>query len=166
MSEAVNTVGGVRTLPGGVTVAEIAIRSMEERDIPRAVEIESAIMGPKKSTTLRGSLTAYIAKGERNACLVAEAGGKVVGFLVGDIRAWDFGEDQEIGWIRIVGIDPAFQGHGVGKALGEALMRYFETRGVTTVRTTVEWDSGDLIAYFRTLGVERSGFIGLEKHLE
>src|SRR2546427_13001497 len=139
---------------------------MEERDIPRAVEIESAIMGPKKSTTLRGSLTAYLSKGERNACLVADAGGKVVGFLVGDIRAWDFGEDQEIGWIRIVGIDPGFQGHGGGKALGEALMRYFGNSGITTLRTTVEWDSGDLIAYFRTLGFARSGFIGLERHLE
>ncbi len=147
-------------------MAGIAIRPMEERDIPRAVEIESAILGAKRSTTLRGSLTAYLAKGERNACLVAELEGKVVGFLVGDIRAWDFGEDQEIGWIRIVGIDPAYQGHGVGKALGDALMRYFETRGITTVRTTVEWDSGDLIAYFRTLGFERSGFIGLEKRLD
>ena len=147
-------------------MAEITIRPMEERDIPRAVEIETAILGPKRSMTLRGSLTAYLAKGERNASIVAEAEGKVVGFLVGDVRAWDFGEDQEIGWIRIVGIDPAYQGHGVGKALGAALMRYFETRGITTVRTTVEWDAGDLIAYFRTLGFERSGFIGLEKHLE
>src|SRR3989441_13303292 len=147
-------------------MAEITIRPMEERDIPRAVEIETAILGPKRSMTLRGSLTAYLAKGERNASIGAEAEGKVVGFLVGDVRAWDFGEDQEIGWIRIVGIDPAYQGHGVGKALGEALMRYFETRGVTTVRTTVEWDAGDLIAYFRTLGFVRSGFIGLEKHLE
>jgi len=147
-------------------MANVSIRTMEERDIPRAVEIETAIMGAKRSTTLRGSLTAYLGKGERNACLVAESDGKVVGFLVGDVRTWDFGEDQEVGWIRIVGIDPSFQGHGVGKALGEALMRYFETRGVTTVRTTVEWDAGDLIAYFRTLGFERSGFIGLEKHLE
>jgi len=147
-------------------MANVSIRTMEERDIARAVEIESAIMGSKRSTTLRGSLTAYLNKGERNACLVAEADGKVVGFLVGDVRTWDFGEDQEVGRIRIVGIDPSFQGHGVGKALGEALMRYFETRGVTTVRTTVEWDAGDLIAYFRTLGFQRSGFIGLEKHLE
>ncbi len=147
-------------------MANVSIRTMEERDIPRAVEIETAIMGAKRSTTLRGSLTAYLGKGERNACLVAESDGKVVGFLVGDVRTWDFGEDQEVGWIRIVGIDPSFQGHGVGKALGEALMRYFETRGVTTVRTTVEWDAGDLIAYFRTLGFQRSGFIGLEKHLE
>src|SRR5206468_7815822 len=130
----------------GVARAGIAIRPMEERDIPRAVEIESAILGAKKSTTLRGSLTAYLAKGERNACVVAEAEGKVVGFLVGDIRAWDFGEDQEIGWIRIVGIDPAFQGHGVGNALGDALMRYFETRGMTTVRTDVGLDFGGLIS--------------------
>ncbi len=147
-------------------MADVAIRPMEERDIPRAVEIESVIMGAKRSTTLRGSLTAYLAKGERNACLVAESEGRVVGFLVGDIRTWDFGEDQEIGWIKIVGIDPAYQGHGVGKALGEALLRYFEERGVKTVRTTVEWDAGDLVAYFRTLGFERSGFIGLEKTLD
>jgi ribosomal protein S18 acetylase RimI-like enzyme len=150
----------------GPAVANLTIRPMEERDVPRAVEIESAILGPKRSTTLRGSLTAYLAKGERNACLVAEAEGRVVGFLVGDVRTWDFGEDQEVGWIRIVGIDPAYQGRGAGKALGEALMRYFGTRGVTTVRTTVEWDSVDLITYFRTLGFERSGFIGLEKRLE
>ena len=70
-------------------MAEITIRPMEERDIPRAVEIETAILGPKRSMTLRGSLTAYLAKGERNASIVAEAEGKVVGFLVGDVRAWD-----------------------------------------------------------------------------
>ena len=56
-------------------MAEITIRPMEERDIPRAVEIETAIMGPKRSTTLRGSLTAYLATGERNASIVAEAEG-------------------------------------------------------------------------------------------
>ena len=54
-------------------MANITIRTMEETDIPRAVEIESAIMGAKRSTTLRGSLTAYLAKGERNACLAAES---------------------------------------------------------------------------------------------
>ena len=147
-------------------MADVTIRPLQETDIPRAVEIEAAIMGARRSTTLRGSLTAYLARGEQGACLAAEADGKLVGFLVGDVRAWDFGEDQEVGWIKIVGIDPAYQGHGVGKALGEALMRYFGTRGVTTVRTTVEWDAGDLIADFRTLGFERSGFIGLEKHLD
>jgi len=146
-------------------VAEIKIRPLEEKDISRAVEIESAILGPRRSTTLRGSLTAYLAKGDRQASIAAEMDGKLVGFLIGDVRTWDFGEDQEVGWIKIIGIDPAHQGHGIGKALGEALLKYFKQREITTVRTTVEWDAADMIAYFRSLGFERSGHIGLEKHL-
>lgn len=45
-------------------------------------------------------------------------------------------------------------------------MKYFQERGITKVRTTVEWDAGDLITYFRALGFERSGFIGLERTLD
>jgi len=147
-------------------VSEVRIRPLEERDIARSVEIESAILGSKRSATLRGSLTAYLAKGDRNACLAAETDGTLVGFLIGEVRTWDFGEDQEVGWIKIVGIDPAHQGKGIGKALGEALLKYFQEREIRTVRTAVDWDAADMIAYFRTLGFERSGHIGLEKRLD
>ena len=77
-------------------MSEVRIRPLEEKDIPRAVEIESAILGSKRSATLRGSLTAYLAKGDRNACLAAEMDGTLVGFLIGEVRTWDFGEDQEV----------------------------------------------------------------------
>ncbi|MEK6911522.1 MAG: GNAT family N-acetyltransferase [Candidatus Thermoplasmatota archaeon] len=147
-------------------MSEVRIRPLEEKDIPRAVEIESAILGSKRSATLRGSLTAYLAKGDRNACLAAEMDGTLVGFLIGEVRTWDFGEDQEVGWIKIVGIDPAHQGKGIGKALGEALLKYFQEREIRTVRTAVDWDAADMIAYFRSLGFERSGHIGLEKELD
>lgn len=147
-------------------MSEIKIRPLEEKDIARCVDIETAILGLKRSATLRGSLTAYLAKGDRNACLAADLDSKLAGFLIGEVRTWDFGEDQEVGWIKIVGIDPAYQGRGIGKALGDALLHYFQEREIKTVRTTVEWNAGDLIAYFRTLGFERSGFIGLEKSLD
>lgn len=147
-------------------MSEVRIRPLEEKDIPRAVEIESAILGSKRSATLRGSLTAYLAKGDRNACLAAEMDGTLLGFLIGEVRTWDFGEDQEVGWIKIVGIDPAHQGKGIGKALGEALLKYFQEREIRIVRTAVDWDAADMIAYFRSLGFERSGHIGLEKRLD
>ncbi len=147
-------------------MSEVTIRPLEERDIGRCVEIETAILGPKRSATLRGSLTAYLAKGDRNACLGAVDDGKLAGFLIGEVRTWDFGEDQEVGWIKIVGIDPGYQGKGIGRALGEALLKYFKEREIATVRTTVEWDAADMIAYFRSLGFERSGHLGLEKRLD
>lgn len=66
-------------------MAATKVRPLEEKDIPRAVEIETAVLGGKRPSTLRGSLTAYLAKGERDACLAAEVDGKLVGFLVGDV---------------------------------------------------------------------------------
>src|SRR3990172_2860485 len=72
---------------------------------------------------------------------------------------------SEVGWIRAIGVDPEFQGHGVGRALGNALLARFRARGVRTVRTLVEWHAGDVIAYFKDLGFDRSRPVALEKAL-
>jgi L-amino acid N-acyltransferase YncA len=53
-------------------------------------------------------------------------------------------------------------GKGIGKTLGEALIRYFKGEGIKEVYTTVQWDSGDLIAFFKSIGFDKSGFINLE----
>ena len=70
-----------------------------------------------------------------------------------------------MGWIKTVGVDPAFQGHGVGKALGDALLKHFREKGVARVRTLVEWHAGDMIAYLKSIGFDRSDLIPLEKRL-
>ncbi|HLA46990.1 MAG TPA: GNAT family N-acetyltransferase, partial [Thermoplasmata archaeon] len=72
---------------------------------------------------------------------------------------------RDVGWIKVVGVDPAFQGQGVGKALGEALLKYFKEKGVERVRTLVEWHAGDMIAYFKSIGFDRSDLIPLERKL-
>src|SRR2546426_73376 len=65
--------------------------------------------------------------------------------------------------VKIIRVDPAFQGHGVGKALGEALLKHFKEKGVAIVRTLVEWHAGDMIAYLKGLGFDRSDLIPLER---
>jgi ribosomal protein S18 acetylase RimI-like enzyme len=95
-------------------------------------------------------------------CLVAEAEGVVVGFILGDIRGWEFAIPKS-GWIEIVGVDPDFQGQGIARELIGKLGRYFRNQNVERIMTMVNWNEGGLVGFFRSLGFERSEFILLEK---
>ena len=94
-------------------------------------------------------------------CLVAEKNGKVAGFIIGFIKEWSFGVERS-GWIEMIEVDPKQMGEGIGKNLGEALIKYFKERGIKEVYTTLNWDSGDLIAFFKSIGFDKSNFINLE----
>jgi N-acetylglutamate synthase-like GNAT family acetyltransferase len=57
-------------------------------------------------------------------------------------------------------------GKGIGKALGENLLEHFRSRGIKNIFTQARWDSGDLLAFFKSIGFDRSDFINLEKRLK
>lgn len=55
--------------------------------------------------------------------LGAEIDGKLVGFVFAEIRLWEFGRGEKTGLIKVLGIDPEYQGRGIGRKLGETLLR-------------------------------------------
>ena len=146
-------------------MAKIKIRPLAEADVPGIERIEKAITKSPRTSALGRHVREQLKRGDAKACLAAEVDGALAGFIIGDVRPWEFGTDREVGWVKVVGVDPAAQGHGVGKALGDALLAYFKERRVERVRTLVEWHSGDMIAYFKTLGFDRSDLITLEREL-
>ena len=58
-------------------------------------------------------------------------------------------------------MDPEHMGSGLGAALAEALFEALAKRGVDEVFTSVRWDSGDMLAFFRKIGFDQSPFINL-----
>jgi ribosomal protein S18 acetylase RimI-like enzyme len=61
----------------------------------------------------------------------------------------------------MVEVDPKYMGQGVGKELGRSLLSSFKNVGITEVYTSVRWDSGDLIEFFKSIGFKKSSFINL-----
>ena len=143
----------------------VKIRRLAEADIPAIEKIEKTITKSARTSSLGKHVREQLKRGYAEACLAAEVDGKFAGFIIGDIRPWEFGEDRDVGWLKTVGVDPAFQGHGVGKALGDALLKHFKEKGVALVRTLVEWHAGDMIAYLKSIGFNRTDLIPLEKRL-
>jgi ribosomal protein S18 acetylase RimI-like enzyme len=95
---------------------------------------------------------------------VAVRDGKVVGFVLGEVKGEGFGVPQS-GWIEVVGVDPQAMGQGVGKSMIEKLFAAFRTKGIANVYTTVRWDAADMLSFFKAVGFGRSDFINLTRQL-
>jgi ribosomal protein S18 acetylase RimI-like enzyme len=131
--------------------------------IEKSIEEERDIVGGERLSYLEETARHRIERGQ--PCLGAEVNGKLVGFVLGEVRTWEFGSGERTGWIEVVAIDPEFWGLGIGRRLGEALLAKFSERGVVRVRTLVDSYSGELIAYFRSLGFQILNMLPLEKQL-
>ncbi|UCH89995.1 MAG: GNAT family N-acetyltransferase [Thermoplasmata archaeon] len=141
------------------------IRPLSMKDLDDIIKIEKSIFKGRRKSLWENGARYYIEQGEAQLNLGAELDGELVGFIIGDIRQSEFGLEEKIGWVKVLGVAPAHQGVGIGGKLGFELMENFKRQGVKTVKTFVEWDSGDLITYFKSVGFGRDSMISLVKKL-
>jgi N-acetylglutamate synthase-like GNAT family acetyltransferase len=94
--------------------------------------------------------------------LVAEVGGKVVAFILGDVSGWEFGVPETIGWIDTIGVEPDYQKKGLATALAHELVNNLRAMGVKTIYTLVSWNDWDLLQFFHAIGFTRGDMINLE----
>jgi ribosomal protein S18 acetylase RimI-like enzyme len=142
---------------------KLLIRPLELRDREAIFEIQEAITKHKADKDWAEMVENYITNSGETS-LVAEFDGKVAGFMLGEIKTYGFGV-AESGWIEVIGVHPRFMGGGIGKKLGNELIKIFEEKKVKHIFTSVRWDSGDLVAFFKSIGFDRSNLINLEKKL-
>ena len=146
---------------------DITVRPMNEKDIIQAADIHRGVvregLGQSTNYPIENLFKSFIKKSPKT-CIIAEKENKVVGFVIGSIKEWGFGVERS-GWIEFVEVDPKFMGIGIGKTLGKSLIKIFKNEGIKEVYTSVKWDSGDLIAFFKSIGFDKSSFINLEKEL-
>lgn len=141
----------------------ITVRRMHTQDAEDVLRIDEKITGTPNEAQWESRIIDQMTRNPLG-CLVAEAGGKVVGFIFGEIRGWEFAIPKS-GWIEIVGVDPEYHKKGVARALIEKLHVFFRNHNVERVMTMVNWNDGGLVSFFRTLGFERSEFIILDKEV-
>ena len=94
----------------------------------------------------------------------AEGPAPILGFIVGEVRAWEFGS-APCGWVLALSVEPRARLRGTGQALFEALSVEFNKAGVTKMRTMVARDNQLHLLFFRSEGMMAGPYIQLEKDL-
>ena len=142
----------------------IKIRNIEARDVPQIVAIQESIIQKKVTKKWIQTVKDHLQKLEGRG-FVALKDGRVVGFIIGGIKGEGFGLEQS-GWLEVIEVHPKQMGIGIGRALADKLFHFFKKKGIHDIYTTVGWDAGDMLSFFKSLGFDRSTFINLRKYLD
>ena len=142
----------------------IKIRKIRAEDFSEIVAIQESILQKKVSKKWVQMVEHHLKKQEALG-FVALKDGQVVGFIIGEIKGEGFGLEQS-GWIEVVGVHPRQMGVGIGRILAEKLFSFFKKEGIHDIHTSVRWDAGDMLSFFKAIGFDRSPFINLRKHLD
>jgi ribosomal protein S18 acetylase RimI-like enzyme len=143
---------------------QVRIRPLNELDIARIVSIDERLTGVYRPEVWERRIMYYLRR-DPEASQVAELGGKVVGFMLADIRGGEFGLEEPGGWIERFGVDPDFQGRSLGRKLFEAVVLHLKRQGAKTVRTLVEKSDSDLASFLRALGFNDAPLAALEMRI-
>lgn len=134
-------------------MAEPKIRALTLHDVDRILEIDSAVT---KTPVKHGDNDLWRLIAETTTCFGAELDGKLAGFVLADIRPWEFGRRAHVGWIIALGVHPDVQGKGFGKLLGQRVVDQFHRLGVERIQTLVDPETAELEGYFKTLGFKEA----------
>lgn len=148
----------------GNSATAVTIREAEPVDIEPVAALDRRITGVAKADYYRKAYTRYGTRPDRYF-LVAERDGKILGFIIGETRAWEFGSPP-CGWIFAIGVDAEAREGGIGSRLFAAIAARMKTSGVATVRTMLARDDALNMAFFRSQGMRGGSFIELEMPLD
>jgi GNAT superfamily N-acetyltransferase len=129
------------------------IRALTLGDTDAILAIDAAVTKQPMKT---GDNDLWRLIAETTTCFGAELDGKLVGFVLADIRPWEFGRRAHVGWIIALGVRPEAQGKGLGKMLGDRVLEQFQRLGVTHIQTIVSPETAELKPYFEALGFKES----------
>jgi ribosomal protein S18 acetylase RimI-like enzyme len=150
--------------PGGFHV-----RAMLATDLAAVQRIYRAHVTPERSRprrALRARIDDAVAAPERSVALVGvDHRDRVAGYLVGDVRSWEFGSEPA-GWIFALGVEPRCERRGLGRLLLDEARRRFAALGLRTVRTMVRKDDVPVLRFFRGEHFVAGPYLELELPIE
>ena len=147
------------------------IRAGAPRDLAAVIAIDAQVTGLAKPEFWHDLFDgAGVLRGEQRFFLIAESlpegdGSKIIGFIIGEARAWEFGSPP-CGWVFALSVDPGSRLAGVGSGLLNAISECFKGVGVNRIRTMLSRRNHLLMAFFRSHGMMAGPYIQLEKELD
>lgn len=144
----------------------INIRTAVRTDLARVIELDERDTGQGKPDYWQDIFDRYVDvdRGQRYF-LVAEQGDIVSGFIVGEIRAWEFGSTPS-GWVFAINVSPDIREQGIASQLFDAICSCFKDVDVNTVRTMISRNDPLNLSFFRSQGLSAGPYIQLEMHLD
>ncbi|MBI2864006.1 MAG: GNAT family N-acetyltransferase [Chloroflexi bacterium] len=147
-----------------ISPTAIKVRPMCRGDLDAVLDIDAQIIGRERATSWSENVVDYLAGGLTSACRVAELEGKVVGFLIGDVKGYEYGLPRG-GWIDIMGVSPRHQRLGTGALLLAAFHDHCRKAGVEKIYLLARRGDERIGSFLGAVGFGESDYTVLEKNV-
>ena len=151
--------------------SRIVIRHAEEKDLETVIKIDAAVSIDLYGTVVdkvaywQGIFDYFVRRiKDKRYFLVAELDREVVGFIVGEARAWEFGSPL-CGWVFAVEVYPGTRTMGIGQQMFREICQRLRKTGVSTVRTMVDIDNKVTLSFYRSQGMRTGRNIEMEMQI-
>lgn len=135
------------------------IRNMEDGDRNAISEVDQRITGRERDWEQKAS--SHFGTYHPSFSFVAEVEGRLVGFIMGDVRGADYALPLG-GYIDIMGVDPDYQSKGIGKRLLEHFVRECLDSGFKA-RGLLRGDQKRMHAFLASAGFQRGDLVEFVK---
>lgn len=151
-------------------ITRVTIRKVRSEDLAGIVSIDAAVTGLAKADYWNDIFVRYSERRtDERFFFVADAdhggGDRIIGYIVGEIRAWEFGSEP-CGWVFAFSVDPGTRLQGIGERLFAHILNAFRNAGVRTMRTMVARDNNLHLSFFRSEGMTAGSYIQLEMEID
>ncbi len=143
----------------------ISVRRLLPDDLDRVTRLDAKVTGRSRSEYFKLKLAQNLAETGIKVSLAAEQDSLFVGFLLARVYYGEFGLMEPTAVLDTIGVNPDFQGQGVGQALLRQLTMDLRGLGVEHLQTEVGWDNQGLLTFFQKEGFKPAPRFCLELEL-
>jgi GNAT superfamily N-acetyltransferase len=142
---------------------DVVVRPLEPSDVDSIMAIDEKLSGQTRKDYWRRRLEIASLRPPWMS-VVAETDGRLVGFLFGWVGESEFGIPQSTGWVDLIGVDPAYRGRGVARALLDRFVQSGrELRALERVATLIDLGQVDIREFFLRQGFQPGRMVQLER---
>ena len=139
------------------------IRDAVKDDLTEIIKLDAQNTGIEKKEYWQATFERF-GNGKSSFFLVAETEHRFCGYILGEIRAWEFGSTP-CGWVFAIGVHKNVREMGVGSKLFDSICLHFKDAGIEKIRTMLSRSDHVNMSFFRSQGMRGGPFIQFEKNV-
>jgi len=139
------------------------VRCIDAIDLERVVAIDRAHTGHSRRRFFEKRFAAAAAHPDDFVQIGLMRGGSLRGFAVARLLRGEFGREDEVAVLDVVGVELESQDQGVGQALIAELIGMLRQKGVRLLHSQASWSSHHLLRFFDASGFRLCARMVLER---
>ncbi len=133
-------------------MSDISIRSLYPEDLDQVSGIESSLAGKQRREFMEKRLAVASVVPDSFITCAALHGERLTGYGFARILEGEFGEKSVMAVLDTIGVDPDYQGKGIGMMILSGIERRMMNKNISTIQTEVSWPNNSLVKFFASNG--------------